>query len=138
LTRSGLRGGVESLLADQPHIVDAAVDVPRMAVEVETTAYFVIAEALTNIVKHANAGRAWVRAGLRAGALRIEVGDDGVGGARVGAGSGLTGLFDRVEARGGQLRVTSPPGEGTTVEATLPVGDPIATPQDQAQPVTLR
>ncbi|WP_250007642.1 GAF domain-containing sensor histidine kinase [Actinoplanes sp. M2I2] len=122
LTRNGLRGGVESLLADQSLPVDAVVDVPRMAVEVETTAYFVIAEALTNVVKHARAGRVWVRAGLRADALRIEVGDDGVGGARAGAGSGLTGLFDRVEARGGQLRISSPPGNGTTIEATLPIG----------------
>jgi signal transduction histidine kinase len=138
LTRSGLRGGVESLLADQPLTVDAAVDVPRMAVEVETTAYFVIAEALANIVKHANAGRAWVRAGLRAGVLHIEVGDDGAGGARVGAGTGLTGLFDRVEARGGRLQVTSPPGAGTTIEATLPVPDPgVPTPPD-APPVTFR
>jgi signal transduction histidine kinase len=97
-----------------------------MAVEVETTAYFVIAEALTNVVKHARAGRAWVLAGLRAGTIRIEVGDDGVGGARAGQGSGLTGLFDRVEARGGQLRISSPPGRGTTIEATLPVGEPAA------------
>lgn len=124
LTRSGLRGGVESLLADQPLPVDVAIEVPRLAVEDETTAYFVIAEAVTNIVKHATAGRAWIRAGLSAGILGIEVGDDGVGGARVGRGSGLTGLFDRVEARGGQLRVSSPPGQGTTIEATLPVGEP--------------
>ena len=122
LTRSGLRGGVESLLTDLSLPVHAAVDVPRMSVEVETTAYFVIAEALTNVVKHAKAGRAWVLADLGAGAIRIEVGDDGVGGARAGQGSGLTGLFDRVEARGGQLRITSPPGQGTTIEATLPAG----------------
>ncbi|MFI5952860.1 GAF domain-containing protein [Cryptosporangium sp. NPDC051539] len=126
LTRSGLRGGVESLLADLPLPVDALVDVPRVAVEVETTAYFVIAEALTNVVKHAQAGRAWIRAELSAGAIRIEVRDDGEGGAEAGRGSGLTGLFDRVEAGGGRLRVSSPPGKGTTIEATLPVGDPPA------------
>ncbi len=136
LTRSGLRGGVASLLSDLPLRVDAAIEVPRVAVEVETTAYFVIAEALTNVVKHAKAGRAWVSAGLTAGMIRIEVGDDGIGGARTGAGSGLTGLFDRVEARGGHLRVSSPPGEGTTIEATLPVGEPPAPVPDPPPPVT--
>jgi signal transduction histidine kinase len=123
LTRSGLRGGVESLLVDLPLPVDAEVEVPRLAVEVETTAYFVVAEALTNVVKHARATRAWVVVALDDGSLHVEVGDDGVGGARTGRGSGLTGLLDRVEARGGQLRVTSPPGSGTTVKATLPVGE---------------
>ncbi|WP_236050076.1 sensor histidine kinase [Paractinoplanes ovalisporus] len=121
LTRSGLPGGVESLLVDLPLPVETDVEVPRLAVEVETTAYFVIAEALTNVVKHAKAGRAWVRVGLTDGILRVEVGDDGVGGARTGSGSGLTGLFDRVEARGGQLLVRSAPGQGTTIEAILPV-----------------
>nr|WP_221380291.1 GAF domain-containing protein [Actinoplanes polyasparticus] len=130
LTRRGLRGGVESLLADQPLPVEVAVEVPRMAVEVETTAYFIIAEALTNVVKHARAGRAWVRADLRGGALSIEVGDDGAGGARPGDGSGLTGLFDRAEACGGQLRLSSPPGRGTTIKATLPVGEPLGPAHD--------
>jgi signal transduction histidine kinase len=123
LTRSGLRGGVESLLTDLSLPVDAAIEVPRLAVGVETTAYFIIAEALTNVVKHAKAGRAWVHAGLRGGTIRIEVGDDGAGGAQAGLGSGLTGLFDRVEAHGGQLRINSPPGRGTTIEATLPLGE---------------
>jgi len=124
LTRSGLRGGVESLLVDLALPVEAAIEVPRVAEEAETTAYFVIAEALTNVVKHAKAGRAWVRAALSAGAIDIEVGDNGVGGARAGKGSGLTGLFDRVEASGGQLRLSSPAGQGTTISATLPVGEP--------------
>ncbi|WP_169789779.1 GAF domain-containing protein [Actinoplanes subtropicus] len=122
LTRSGLRGGVESLLIDLPLPVDADIDVPRLAVEVETTAYFVVAEALTNVVKHARAARAWVVVTLDDGTLAIEVGDDGVGGARTGHGSGLTGLLDRVEARGGQLQVSSPTGAGTTIRATLPAG----------------
>lgn len=125
LTRKGLRGGVESLLADLPLPVDAVVDIPRLPAEVETTAYFVVAEALTNVVKHARASRSWVRAGLSDGAVRIEVGDDGIGGAQAGTGSGLTGLFDRVEARGGALRIISPAGMGTTVEATVPVGEPL-------------
>jgi signal transduction histidine kinase len=136
LTRRGLRGGVESLVANLPLPVDATIEVPRMAVEVETTAYFVIAEALTNVVKHASARRAWVLAGLRADTIRLEIGDDGVGGARAGQGSGLTGLFDRVEARGGRLRVSSPPGQGTTIEATLPVGEPPTPALDHPLPVT--
>jgi signal transduction histidine kinase len=125
LTRKGLRGGVESLLADLPLPVDAVVDMPRLPAEIETTAYFVVAEALTNVVKHARASHAWVRASLSAGVVRIEVGDDGVGGAQAGAGSGLTGLFDRVEARGGTVRITSPAGKGTTVEATVPIEEPL-------------
>ncbi|WP_127504716.1 sensor histidine kinase [Actinoplanes solisilvae] len=124
LSRGGLRGGVESLLTDMALPVEATIDVPRVAVEAETTAYFVIAEALTNVVKHARADRAWVRAGLSAGELHIEVGDDGVGGAQAAGGSGLTGLFDRVEALGGQLRLSSPAGQGTTISATVPVGEP--------------
>jgi signal transduction histidine kinase len=98
---------------------------PRLPAEIETTAYFVVAEALTNVVKHARASHAWVRASLSAGAVHVEVGDDGVGGAQAGTGSGLTGLFDRVEARGGTLRINSPAGKGTTVEATVPIGEPL-------------
>ena len=123
LARRGLRGGMQSLLADLPLPVDAIIDVPRLPTPIETTAYFVIAEALTNVIKHAHASRAWVRARLEAGAVRIEVGDDGVGGAQAGTGSGLTGLFDRVEARGGALCIDSPAGHGTTVTATVPIGE---------------
>jgi signal transduction histidine kinase len=124
LTRKGLRGGVESLLADLPLPVDAVIDVPRLPAQVETTAYFVIAEALTNVVKHADASQARVLARASAGEVHIEVGDDGVGGAQAETGSGLTGLFDRVEACGGTLRIDSPVGQGTTVEATVPIGEP--------------
>jgi signal transduction histidine kinase len=65
-----------------------------------------------------------VTAEVHAGAMHIEVGDD-VGGAQAGAGSGLIGLFDRVEARGDQLQIISPPGEGTTIRAALRVGKPV-------------
>lgn len=120
LTRAGLPGGVGSLVTDLPVRVHAAIDVPRLAPELETTAYFVIAEALTNVVKHAKAEHVRVLATLSDGAVRVEVSDDGVGGARADDGSGLTGLFDRVEARGGTLDVRSPPREGTTLKAILP------------------
>jgi len=88
----------------------------------EITAYFTISEALTNVAKYAHATHATVRLEQEDGALVIEVADDGVGGAQAGAGSGLSGLADRVGACEGTLSVTSPPGEGTLVRALLPVG----------------
>jgi signal transduction histidine kinase len=123
LARRGLAGGIESLVFDLPIRVEADIDVPRLAQQTETTAYFVVAEALTNVVKHAAADRAWVTARLAGDALSIEVRDNGVGGARAGVGSGLTGLFDRVDARGGSLRITSLAGQGTTIQATVPLDE---------------
>ncbi len=92
----------------------------RLDAAVETAAYFVIAEALTNVAKHSQARRCTV--GLRhgEGTLRAWVTDDGVGGAALGKGHGLRGLDDRVRAAGGRLRVTSPGGGPTTVTAELP------------------
>ena len=121
LVRGGLRIGIESLVADCPLPVDIDVSTPRLAPELETTAYFVVAEALTNVVKHARAARVHIRAALEGDALRIEVRDDGRGGADVRRGSGITGLSDRIEARRGTLTVTSPPGDGTTLSASLPI-----------------
>jgi signal transduction histidine kinase len=103
----------------------------RLPEAVETNAYFFVAEALTNTVKHANAAHATVTVGVVDLSLSIEVRDDGVGGARVrsarvdGSGSGLAGLADRVGALGGWMDVESPPGRGTTVRAGIPV-DPAA------------
>jgi signal transduction histidine kinase len=88
---------------------------------VETAAYFVVAEALTNAAKHAGDARALVRLEQRDGWLVIEVADDGAGGANP-AGSGLVGLRQRVEALDGALTVVSPPGAGTTLRAELPTG----------------
>jgi signal transduction histidine kinase len=127
LSRGGLRGGVESLIASHPLPVSASIDVPRLAPATETTAYFVIAEALTNVVKHAGATRAEVSAGVNGRWLTVMVRDDGAGGAVPARGSGLTGLYDRVEAGEGTLTVTSPPGRGTTVRAVLPVEAPVPT-----------
>jgi signal transduction histidine kinase len=86
---------------------------------VETAAYFVVAESLTNVAKHARGASARVSLGQTEGELVVEVADDGPGGANA-AGSGLTGLRSRVEAVDGTLSVTSPPGHGTTVRAQLP------------------
>jgi PAS domain S-box-containing protein len=123
LTERGLGPAITALADRAPLPVDI-VDVPedRLPASVETTAYFTIAEALTNVAKYAQASRASVRAAKEDGTLIVEVSDDGVGGADAADGSGLSGLADRVGACDGSLTVTSPPGEGTIVRATLPLG----------------
>ena len=120
LTRGGLRAGVRTLAQRSPVPVDVEVDVPRLAPTVEATAYFVVAEALTNVAKHAQATRATVHARVQDAALRVEIGDDGVGGARLDGG-GLGGLADRLAALAGQLRLDSPAGGGTRVAAEIPL-----------------
>jgi signal transduction histidine kinase len=92
----------------------------RHAASVESTAYFVVAEALTNVARYSQASHAQVEIGRRNGTLVVEVRDDGVGGADPRRGSGLRGLADRVAAVDGQLRVTSAPAAGTTVHAEIP------------------
>jgi len=92
----------------------------RFEPAVETTAYFVACEALTNAVKHARCARATVRGVRSPAALHLEIADDGVGGADPARGGGLAGLTDRVRALGGDLTVVSPPGAGTRVTARLP------------------
>ena len=121
LVRGGLRIGIESLLHNTPLPVDAEVSVERLPQAVETTAYFVIAEALTNVIKHAGASRAGVRALVAGGRLEVEVSDDGRGGADPANGSGLVGLIDRVDAAGGSMSVSSPAGAGTRLTVTLPI-----------------
>jgi signal transduction histidine kinase len=121
LTRGGLRSGVESLRDRVALPVHADVEPGRMPAQVETTAYFVIAEALTNAAKHSGATAASVRAAKRDGALVVEIRDEGAGGAELGHGSGLVGLADRVAACGGTLELDSPAGGGTTLTVTLPL-----------------
>jgi signal transduction histidine kinase len=121
LRHGGLRGGTDTLISRLRLPVSVDVTAERLPPALEATAYFVVAEALTNTVKHAHAHRAQVRAFVAAGALRVEVRDDGVGGARLEESSGLLGLHDRASALGGELRVDSPPGGGTVVAATLPI-----------------
>jgi signal transduction histidine kinase len=87
----------------------------------EATAYFVVSEALTNVVKHARASGATVTASVERGQLRVEIRDDGIGGAHGRDNSGLRGLDDRVSALDGRLVVESPAGQGTVVRAFLPV-----------------
>ena len=95
----------------------------RLGEQVELTAYFVVSEALANAAKHANASMVWIRFDTDDGIARIEVRDDGVGGAEVGRGSGLLGLADRVAAIGGEFHLESPPGGGTLLRAELPIAD---------------
>ena len=92
----------------------------RFPEPVELAAYFVASEALANVAKYANATCATVRVWQAGSLAGIEISDDGIGGADDSRGSGLRGLADRVEALDGRLRVTSPPGHGTTVVAELP------------------
>ena len=122
LTDAGLEAAVESLALRAAVPVKADVDLPaRLPPAIESTAYFVIAEALANVARHARASHASIRVGLRDGSVIVEVADDGVGGAHAGRGSGLQGLSDRVGALGGTLIVESQPGGGTTLQAQLPV-----------------
>jgi signal transduction histidine kinase len=126
LTRGGLRAGVDALASRMPLPIEIDVSVGRLPAAVEATAYFVIAEALTNVAKHARAGRAEVTAKIEHGRLAIRVRDDGVGGARRdggGSGSGLIGLTDRLAAVDGELRVDSPADSGTLVAAAIPLPD---------------
>jgi signal transduction histidine kinase len=120
LTQGGLRAGVHALAARMPVPVENAVSVGRLPAAVEATAYFVVAEALTNVAKHARARRATVAARIEDGIFQIEVHDDGVGGAR-SDGSGLVGLRDRLAVLDGRLRVASPAGGGTLVAADIPL-----------------
>jgi signal transduction histidine kinase len=103
-------------------LVDVSLDDHRLPEPVEAAAYYVVAEALTNMAKHAHASEAQVRVERVDGHAVVEVADDGVGGADEKGGSGLYGLVDRVEALGGRLTVTSPPGAGTRLRAELPAG----------------
>jgi signal transduction histidine kinase len=120
LTHGGLHGAVVALTSRTPVPVDVDVSVDRLAAGVEATAYFVVAEALTNVAKHARSTRATVRARVEKGALELQVKDDGVGGARPD-GSGLVGLADRLAVLEGQLRIESPVGGGTLIAATIPL-----------------
>jgi PAS domain S-box-containing protein len=120
LSDRGLKAAVETLAARAPVPVELA-ELPdgRLPEPVEAAAYYLIAEALTNVAKYARASTVRVRIVADDGVL-VEVSDDGVGGADPAGGSGLRGLADRVEALGGSLAVASPAGEGTSLRAEIP------------------
>jgi signal transduction histidine kinase len=121
LSDHGLEAAVQEL-ADRSAIdvSIAALARTRLPQHVEVAAYFVIAEALANVAKHAHASCASIRVTATDSHVCVEVADDGVGGATLEHGSGLRGLADRVEALDGRLAVLSPEGAGTTLRAELP------------------
>ena len=121
LTEGGIKPAVESLVsraAGSVHLLEATDR--RFASEIEATAYFLVAEALTNVSRYAEAQRTEIAIRCEAEGLVIEVKDDGRGGADPQAGSGLRGLADRLAAVDGELRVLSPPGKGTELWARIP------------------
>jgi signal transduction histidine kinase len=123
LTQAGLGPALASLAERSPApvtILEAPED--RLPTAVESTVYFVVAESLTNAARYAKASAVTVRATQSNGHIRVEVVDDGVGGADLARGSGLQGLADRVGALDGTLEVASPPGGGTKVIAVIPHG----------------
>jgi len=123
LADRGLAGALSGLAASSAVPCQVDVDVPvRCAASVEATAYFLVAEALTNASRHSGAERVAVTVHTRDQRLCVTVTDDGAGGAVEGAGSGLVGIRRRVEAHDGTLALTSPPGGPTTLTAELPCG----------------
>jgi PAS domain S-box-containing protein len=122
LTDRGLRAAVEVLAGRAPLPVEiAGVPDERLPEAVEAGAYYLVAEALTNVTKYARASTARIRVAASGETVVVEVSDDGVGGADPAAGSGLRGLADRVEALGGSLEVSSPAGGGTALRARIPL-----------------
>lgn len=122
LSRGGLAPALRTLARRSAVPVEVHVNTTsRYPPTVETAAYFVVAEALTNAAKHANATTVEIVVDENDSTLRVCTSDDGVGGADARRGSGLTGLRDRVEALGGSIATTSPIGVGTTIEVSLPI-----------------
>jgi PAS domain S-box-containing protein len=122
LAHHGLAAAVGALAARLPVSVQVDVPAQRLPGPVETSAYFFCSEALTNVAKHARATSAWVRVEHGAGQCTVEIGDDGIGGARLHSeSSGLTGLRDRIGALNGTMEVISPAAGGTVLKAAIPL-----------------
>lgn len=120
-----LGDALASLVARSPVPVELSVAAGRLPEEIATAVYFVCSEALANVGKYAGAAHVVIVVSVGEGVVRVVAGDDGVGGADPGAGTGLRGLADRLEALGGTLAVDSPPGRGTRVTAELPLDGPV-------------
>ena len=132
LSKGGLGPALQTLAHRSaiPVDLDITTDV-RLAEPIEVAAYFVASEALANAAKHSQASRIDVSLEQRDGSLVLSIGDDGVGGADAGRGSGLVGLTDRVEALGGSIHVESRSGDGTQITAELPVEPELPQPAGQ-------
>lgn len=126
LGADGLAGALTAVARDAVLPVDLAIDdALRLPMQVEAAVYFLCLEGLANVAKHASADRVSITVKASPGGrVRVEIRDDGVGGAALAAGAGLRGLADRVAALGGTLGVSSPEGGGTTLSAILPAGEP--------------
>jgi len=124
LTERGLAAAIESLAERTPIPVRATVTEQRLMPEAEAAAYFLVAETVTNTVKHSGATEVRVETTVDAGDLLVTITDDGQGGADPSRGSGMQGLRDRIVAVGGTLVVDSPPGGGTTLHARIPADAP--------------
>ena len=125
LTDRGLEAALAAVAGRSPVPVELDLDsCGQLPLSVQTTAYFVVVEALTNASKHADSDRIEVRVAVGAGPAIVEVRDDGSGGVDPAQGSGLSGLADRVSALGGTLEIESPVGAGTTIRARIPVRAP--------------
>jgi signal transduction histidine kinase len=125
LSDHGLGPAIHVLVERSPITVECDLAFEeRLPAPVEAAAYFVVAEGLTNVIKYANATKAKVSVRRSAGMVEVVVGDDGIGGARIDAGSGLRGLSDRLAALEGELELDSPLGEGTRLSAHIPLTGP--------------
>ncbi len=120
LTDRGLAAAVRDVAGRSPVPVEVDVRLPRLPEAVETTAYYVVAEALANVARHSRATRARVHGRLTGEVVVVEIRDDGVGGADPARGTGMAGLADRVAAAGGRLALSSPAGGPTTMSVELP------------------
>jgi signal transduction histidine kinase len=125
LSERGLGVALEALAARAPVPVEVSgVPTTPLCRPVESAAYYITAEALTNVAKYAHASAAFVQLSVEDDVLRVRIRDDGIGGADPSIGTGLRGLYDRVEALDGELDVDSPPGGGTTITVELPIERP--------------
>jgi PAS domain S-box-containing protein len=133
LTDRGLAAALEGLVARTPLPVELSTPDARLPAPIEAAAYYVVSEAVTNVVKHARATAIEVRVAASDGRVEIEVADDGVGAADPALGSGLRGLADRLAALDGRLRVESPPQGGTRVAAEIPLPSSAPRPAEPAR-----
>jgi signal transduction histidine kinase len=124
LSEGGLASALKTIARRSPIPVELEVRAAdRLPEHVEVAAYYIVSEAFTNAAKHAQASLVEVHIRRTDGPLQLSVRDDGVGGADPRRGSGLTGLADRIEALGGTIEITSPPGHGTSLLVSLPIED---------------
>jgi len=121
LSQGGLAAALEDVAERLPLPVRVTAPALRVGAAVEATAYFVACEALTNVVKHAQADSATVTVSISESQLDMEIADNGVGGVTRG-GQGLANVLDRVSALGGEVAIDSPPGQGTRLVVTIPCG----------------